>query len=431
MDFDSDSPLTELSSTDGLDAEGEPEDQVVGETSSSPTKVLATTLAQFAFKPSEKKPTRPSAKPGSSKVEVVLEAKSSAWKRAWIEASKTSSPKRRKTSEGFIDPEAEGSESERASTSDNLPKSNAAKSKRKRRDYAPPEKYSHLPFLMDRVKPGLDILFCGINPGLESARRGFHFAHPTNQFYRALHESGLTDVRLKPEQSPSMPERYNYGITDLVDRPSASLSELSQVELQAGVPVLLHKISQLRPRIVCFIGIDIGKKFTDAIERHNKQTSRAAGSKIKKEIVKKQKRDEETIPKDGTPVKGEPSTFTKQEDRKPSTNRKDPDYVSLALSKPGFGLLPYKMVHLKEGKPKIETEEDIKPSLTVNDDIIETLFFTQISTSGGVTNYYIEDRVQLFKALKELNEAVKAGNKDTRTGFTVIPRSLYEGKVEM
>ena len=52
--------------------------------------------------------------------------------------------------------------------------------------------------LRDVIAPGLDVLFCGINPGLYSAATGCHFARPGNRFWPALHTSGFTTRRLQP-----------------------------------------------------------------------------------------------------------------------------------------------------------------------------------------------------------------------------------------
>jgi G:T/U-mismatch repair DNA glycosylase len=46
--------------------------------------------------------------------------------------------------------------------------------------------------LPDVIAPGLDVLFCGINPSLMSAERGHHFARPGNRFWPAIHLAGFT-----------------------------------------------------------------------------------------------------------------------------------------------------------------------------------------------------------------------------------------------
>jgi thymine-DNA glycosylase len=50
--------------------------------------------------------------------------------------------------------------------------------------YAPPSTYAHLPELPDVVAPNLLILFVGLNPGLQTARTGHAYAHPSNLFWK-------------------------------------------------------------------------------------------------------------------------------------------------------------------------------------------------------------------------------------------------------
>jgi len=54
---------------------------------------------------------------------------------------------------------------------------------------APPEWASLR--LRDRIRPGVRVLFVGINPGIRSATVGHHFAGPSNRFWKLLYESGL------------------------------------------------------------------------------------------------------------------------------------------------------------------------------------------------------------------------------------------------
>src|SRR5207237_9550906 len=52
--------------------------------------------------------------------------------------------------------------------------------------------------LADVTAPGLDVLFCGINPGLYSAATGWHFARPGNRFWPTLFASGFTPRPFHP-----------------------------------------------------------------------------------------------------------------------------------------------------------------------------------------------------------------------------------------
>jgi double-stranded uracil-DNA glycosylase len=114
---------------------------------------------------------------------------------------------------------------------------------------APPDRC-----LPDIVGPGLDVLFCGINPGLYSAATGCHFARPGNRFWPTLAAAGFTPTRLHPSQQHEL-LASRLGITNLVDRPTASAAELSDDEIRAGRPALERKVRRYRPRAVAIVGI--------------------------------------------------------------------------------------------------------------------------------------------------------------------------------
>lgn len=106
----------------------------------------------------------------------------------------------------------------------------------------------------DLIAPGLSVLFCGINPGLYSGATGHHFARPGNRFWAALHAAGFTDQLLRPWQEERLLE-YGLGITNLVDRATATAAELTSRELQAGQGALERKVRHYAPRVVAVLGI--------------------------------------------------------------------------------------------------------------------------------------------------------------------------------
>ena len=59
--------------------------------------------------------------------------------------------------------------------------------------------------LPDVLAPGLDVVFCGINPGLYSAATGHHFARPGNRFWPALHLGGFTPRLFTPAEQDQLP----------------------------------------------------------------------------------------------------------------------------------------------------------------------------------------------------------------------------------
>jgi len=106
----------------------------------------------------------------------------------------------------------------------------------------------------DLVAPDLDVLFCGINPGLTSGATATHFAGPGNRFWKVLHLSGFTPLVLAPTDQDQLLS-YGLGITNLSSRTTATAAELTKEELRSGAVLLTHKVAQLRPRYVAFLGM--------------------------------------------------------------------------------------------------------------------------------------------------------------------------------
>jgi double-stranded uracil-DNA glycosylase len=107
--------------------------------------------------------------------------------------------------------------------------------------------------LPDLIQPGLQVVFCGINPGLSAAAMGHHFAGRGNRFWRVLHLAGFTDETFRPENDYQLLQ-YGYGLTAAVSRPTARSDELSRAEIQAAASQLEQKIRLHAPRFIAFLG---------------------------------------------------------------------------------------------------------------------------------------------------------------------------------
>lgn len=108
--------------------------------------------------------------------------------------------------------------------------------------------------LKDVIAPGLDVLFCGINPGLYSGATGHHFARPGNRFWPALHAGGFTERVLAPWEKDLLLER-GVGITNIVRRTTATAAEVTREELIAGQRRLERKVRGYAPRWLAVAGI--------------------------------------------------------------------------------------------------------------------------------------------------------------------------------
>ena len=104
------------------------------------------------------------------------------------------------------------------------------------------------------IAPGLRILLCGINPGLYSAWTGHHFARPGNRFWPALHRSGLTPRLLAPAEQDELLE-HGLGITNVVNRATATAAELSATELREGGERLAEEVQTYAPAWLAVLGI--------------------------------------------------------------------------------------------------------------------------------------------------------------------------------
>ena len=110
--------------------------------------------------------------------------------------------------------------------------------------------------LKDRIRPGLHVLFVGINPGVRSAITGHHFAGYSNRFWKLLSDSRLVPQGLTYEDDERLPD-WNLGITNLIARPSPGIADLRPVEYIEGWKVLDRKIRRYRPAVVAFVGVTL------------------------------------------------------------------------------------------------------------------------------------------------------------------------------
>jgi TDG/mug DNA glycosylase family protein len=106
----------------------------------------------------------------------------------------------------------------------------------------------------DVIAPDLRVLFSGINPGLYTAAVGHHFARPGNRFWPALHAGGFTDRILSPFDEREL-LKSGYGITNVVQRATATADLLLKDEIVEGGERLRQKVRRYRPKILAVLGV--------------------------------------------------------------------------------------------------------------------------------------------------------------------------------
>ncbi|TFL04302.1 uracil-DNA glycosylase-like protein [Pterulicium gracile] len=301
--------------------------------------------------------------------------------------SPRSSPRKRARADGDASSSAKDTQLASNSTATSAPSSPTASSRkrqkiRQKRGYAPPETYEHLRVLQDYLQPNLDVVFCGINPGYRSAEMGHHFGHATNHFWRCLHLGGFTERQLSPTEDHTLPDIYNLGITNLTDRPSKEAAELSTTEQKASIGPFLLKIARHRPRVVCFVGMNIWDLVKDYIQ------------------------DVLPLPDTPSPSSSPTESSTKVKPISESQRRrKFKAEIAERCGKSKPGLKPFKLVY-DEGE---DGQESSSPR--------QTLFWSLPSTSARVVNFQLVDKAALSKEAKEfvgrLNEPETAREVNT------------------
>jgi len=107
--------------------------------------------------------------------------------------------------------------------------------------------------LPDIVKPGLSVIFCGLNPGLSAAATGHHFVGRSNRFWRVLHLAGFTPDQIEPEDDASVLD-HGLGISSVVERPTAGVDDLARAEFVAAAPAFERWVRDHAPRHIAFLG---------------------------------------------------------------------------------------------------------------------------------------------------------------------------------
>jgi double-stranded uracil-DNA glycosylase len=116
--------------------------------------------------------------------------------------------------------------------------------------------------LPDYLRPGLRIVFVGINPSIYSVEQGHYFARSINRFWPALSQSTLSAPiraalgrdRLFPADDATLLD-FGIGFTDVVKRPTRNVSELNAAEFRLGAAILLETLIAASPEVACFQGL--------------------------------------------------------------------------------------------------------------------------------------------------------------------------------
>lgn len=110
--------------------------------------------------------------------------------------------------------------------------------------------------ISDHIRPGVLVLFVGINPGLRSVQTGHHFAGQSNRFWKLLYESKLVSEPLTYKDDARLPQ-WKLGLTNIIHRSSAGIDVLKRCEYVKGRRRLLTTVRRYRPCVMALLGVTI------------------------------------------------------------------------------------------------------------------------------------------------------------------------------
>jgi TDG/mug DNA glycosylase family protein len=116
--------------------------------------------------------------------------------------------------------------------------------------------------LRDKIRPGVKVLFVGINPGVRSAAIGHHFAGHSNRFWKLLYESRLIPEPIRAEDDARLCD-WGFGITNLIARMTPGIDTLKPQEYPAGLRILRRKVRRWKPPVVAFVGVSLYRVIFD------------------------------------------------------------------------------------------------------------------------------------------------------------------------
>jgi TDG/mug DNA glycosylase family protein len=105
----------------------------------------------------------------------------------------------------------------------------------------------------DVLERGLDVVFCGINPGFHSDAKAAHFANPRNDFWRLLHAAGFTPRLVDPAEQLEV-LAYRIGITNAAYRTTRGSSDLRKTDFSGSADRLERLARTLEPKAIGFVG---------------------------------------------------------------------------------------------------------------------------------------------------------------------------------
>ena len=134
--------------------------------------------------------------------------------------------------------------------------------------------------LPERLRPGLDLVFCGTAAGRRSALTQAYYAHPQNKFWATLHDVGLTPRLYAPREYELLWDLH-IGLTDIAKFAYGMDHQLPRHALgKAAAKSLRDRIAAIAPRHLAFTSLNAGRTVLGPKAVAGEQSERLGNTRV-------------------------------------------------------------------------------------------------------------------------------------------------------
>lgn len=116
----------------------------------------------------------------------------------------------------------------------------------------------------------------------KSKQQDAYYIHHNNRFWGALHEAGITDEQIAPEDYRRLGREYGIYLTEIVDPDEYRVAKDSDIEphqVRDGLETLVERIESHDPNRMAFVGKNAATWFYRYINDRELTHSQASGHK--------------------------------------------------------------------------------------------------------------------------------------------------------
>lgn len=116
----------------------------------------------------------------------------------------------------------------------------------------------------------------------KSKQQDAYYIYHNNRFWGTLHEAGITETQLAPEDYRQLGKEYGIYLTEIVDPAEYRVAKDSKIkphQVEEGIETLVERIESHSPNRIAFVGKNAATWFYRYINNKELTHSQASGHK--------------------------------------------------------------------------------------------------------------------------------------------------------